>query len=88
MAHALFMRIFIDLLIASSVFNGWWFFVLPLVIFGSWKYPFFIEFIIAGIVYDVLFGFVPELGIKGYLGTLTSIFIFTMIFLFKKVARK
>ena len=81
-------RIIIDLLIIASVFHGWWFIALPLALFGSWKYPRFIEIILAGIIYDSLFGFVPEMGVAGYVGTIVSVVVFLLVMVLKRVVRK
>ncbi len=76
-------RLIIDIAIALAVLNGWWFIVLPLSFVGIWIFPFFIEIVIAGWVYDSLFGFVPEMGLWGYAGTLTSVLFLSIISLVK-----
>lgn len=81
--HKIILRIVLDIGIVIAVFNGWWFIVLPLSFVGIWLLPFFIEIVIAGLIYDSLFGFVPEMGIWGYVGTLTSIFFLFIIALIK-----
>ena len=69
-------RIIIDLLLAVSVLQGWWFIALLLGIIGLWMFPYYIELIIAGIVYDSLFGMIPKMGWKEYIGTILSVVIF------------
>ncbi|KND49889.1 MAG: hypothetical protein AB197_00050 [Parcubacteria bacterium C7867-002] len=73
------LRLIIDIGIAYAVLNGWWFIVLPLSFVGIWIFPFFIEIVIAGLIYDSLFGFVPEMGLWGYVGTLVSILFLSVI---------
>lgn len=81
-------RIILDILIVISVINAWWFVALPLAVLGMWKSLYFIEIIIAGIAYDSLFGFVSAMGVWGYVGTMTSIVVFGVIIIFKKIVRK
>lgn len=76
-------RLCIDIAIAFAVLNGWWFVAIPLSFVGIWLFPFFIEILVAGLVYDSLFGFVPEMGLWGYAGTLTSVLFFSVITLVK-----
>ncbi len=80
-------RILIDLILFISVLNGWWFVALPLVILVGWFFPFFIELLIAGIMYDSLFGFTPSLGTSGYQGTISAGVLFIALFILKKVMR-
>jgi hypothetical protein len=70
-----FIRIILDILIFLSVLQGWWLFVLLFGVVGAWKYSFFIEFVIAGIVFDSLFGLVPERGVGSYLATILSLIL-------------
>lgn len=81
-------RIILDILIAISLLNGWWFIALPLALIGSYSFSYFIEVVIAGIVYDSLFGFIPGMGLKGYAGTISAIVIVLILSLVKKVVRK
>lgn len=83
MNKSLLTRLIIDLLMFISVINGWWFVTFPLIIVGLWLFPFFIETILAGIVYDSLFGLVPETGIWAYIGTIVSIATFFMFIIFR-----
>lgn len=75
-------------MIVASVFHAWWFVVLPLALIGAWGFPYFIEMIIAGIIYDSLFGFVPEMGVWGYIGAIVSIVFFVLMISLKKVVRR
>lgn len=72
-------RIVLDFLIAVSILNGWWFVALPLGIVGVWIYKNYFEFIIAGVAYDALFGMVKGTGWIGYIGTIISVIMYTVI---------
>jgi len=80
-------RIILYLLIAFSILNGWWLLALPLIIIGVWKFAFRIEILIAGVVYDALFGMIPGTGLHGYMGTITAIIILIILSIFKKLLR-
>lgn len=87
MKKQLIFRILLDFLIIVSILHAWWFIALPLAIFGVWKFPYFIEIILAGIIYDSLFGFVSGMGVLGYVGTVVSIIVFGIVVLLRKVVR-
>ena len=82
-----YLRLIIDIVMVVAVMNGWWFVILPLGIIATWKFPYFIEIILAGICYDALFGMVPALGIWSYSGTLGAISVVLLVFLLKKLIR-
>jgi len=81
-------RIITDLLLLISVVNGWWFIALPLSLMGAWNFPYFIEIILAGIAYDSLFGFVPEMGLWGYAGTIMAVIGSIVANVLKKIVRR
>ena len=81
-------RTLLDLLIFTAIFHALWFIALPLAIFGSWKYPHFTEIILAGVIYDSLFGFVPEMGVAGYVGTIVAVGAFLLVVILKRVVRR
>lgn len=86
MSNSLRLRIGIDIALLLSLLAGWWFVALPLVVVGIWLYPFFIEGIIAGSIFDALYGFVPGVGLWAYSGTIGSVLVFGLgTFLKKKV---
>jgi hypothetical protein len=87
MNNSIRLRIGIDILLSISVLNGWWFVALPLAILGIWLYPFFIESIIAGSIFDALFGFVPGIGFWRYMGTVGSVCVFCLGMFIKKKVR-
>ena len=88
MNKPIFSRIILDILILLAMMHGWSVVALPLALIGVWRFPYFVEIIIAGIIYDSLFGFVPEMGVIGYLGTIVSVGLFLLLILAKKVMRK
>lgn len=88
MNKKIFYRIIVDVLIAICILQGWWFVALPIAIISVWRFPGYIEIIVAGIAYDSLFGYSAEYGIWGYAGTLIATFIFVSLFFIRKLLRK
>lgn len=88
MDNKLSYRVIFDIIIFLCIFHGWWFVVLPLAIFGLWRYPYFVEIIFAGIIYDSLFGFQSDMILWGYLGIIVSIVVFGAVLLLKKIVRR
>lgn len=88
MQKNLIFRIILDLLIFLAIIHGWWFVASPLALVGAWRYRYFAEMVVTGLVYDSLFGLVPGMGIFGYLGIFVSIFLFLGMILLKKVLRR
>ena len=81
-------RLVIDLLIAFFIINGWWFLALLLALYGLWKFQYFVECIIFGIAFDSLFGFMKDIHIYSYLGTIIGFVTFISVVLFKNMVRK
>ena len=88
MNKSFIIRILIDIVIAFSVLNAWWFVALPLVIIGVWAFPYYVEIVLAGVAYDALFAMDPGMGWKGYIGTIISFTALAIVFFLKKVVRK
>jgi hypothetical protein len=82
------LRIALDILLAVSVANGWWFVAAPLGAIGALAFPYFSELVIAGVAYDSLFGFIPGMGLGQYAGTIVSVVLLISATLFRKVVRK
>jgi hypothetical protein len=82
-----FIRIIVDLLVVVVVVHGWWFFAIPLGLFGAWIFPYYIEIILAGIFFDSIFGMSDGIGILQYQGTIFCILVFFMAFGLRKVVR-
>ena len=82
------LRIFMDLVMAVSIFFGWWYVALPVGIVGLFKFPYFLELILAGFVYDSLFGMGSGLGFMAkYAGIVTCIAFSVIVFAFKRSFR-
>jgi len=79
------MRVAIDIALFIFVINGWWPLVIVSGIIGAWYWPHFAELIVAGIAYDALFGMV---GARGWIGTIVSILLYTIILSIKKFVRR
>lgn len=72
-------RIILDLILLLSIMEGWWLvaFLIAIVIAMLYRYPF--EIIVAGVIYDSLFGLLPGAGITGYAGTIAMICVFLVV---------
>ncbi|MFA6315698.1 MAG: hypothetical protein WC648_05025 [Candidatus Paceibacterota bacterium] len=81
-------RIVLNLLLGFCVIMGWWYFAIIIIVIGSISWAYYWEMILAGIVYDALFGMVPEMGVWGYIGTIVSIVLFLIISLLHSMLRK
>ncbi|MEK7501367.1 MAG: hypothetical protein AAB777_00080 [Patescibacteria group bacterium] len=82
------LRIITDLIIFIAIIHGWWFVALPIAAAGCWFFPYYIEIIIGGFVYDALFGMIPGTGFTAYLGIIISIIIFAGIATIKQNIRR
>ena len=82
------LRIITNLIIFIAVIHGWWFVALPIAIVGCWFFPYYIEIIISGFVYDALFRMISGVGFVAYLGTIISITVFTGLVIIKQNIRK
>jgi hypothetical protein len=87
MNQSFFLRICIYIATIFCIINGWWFIALPLLLLGAWKFSFKIEIVLAGVVYDALFGMVKGTGLWGYVGTLTAIVVVLLFMIFRKMIR-
>ena len=81
-------RIILDILIFLAVIHGWWFIALPLCILGVAIFGYFIEFIVAGFVYDAIYGIGTGRGVREYAGTIISVVILAIVAGLKNVMRK
>lgn len=81
-------RIILDVVIVACVIQGWWFIALPLSLVGLLSFASFIEIIIAGIMFDSLFGFVRGSGWWGYAGTSICVLLFCVITFVRGKMRK
>lgn len=76
-----------DLILFAFIINGWWFIALPILVTGLWFFRNYFELILFGIIYDALFGMNNGKSIWGYLGTISSVFIYFIIYILKKFSR-
>ncbi len=82
------LRITTNLIVLIAIIHGWWFIALPLVIIGCWFFPYYIEIMIGGFIYDALFGTTSGTGLMAYSGIIISIVIFAGIIVIKQNIRK
>jgi hypothetical protein len=87
MLTSIYSRIILSIIIAIAILNGWWFIAVPVLIFGTWLFSFSLEWIVAGVIYDALFGMAPGMGLWGYAGTITAVCAFIASRLLKKMLR-
>lgn len=88
MNKQIIIRIFIDLLIVIMVINGYWLIALPLAIIGTYLFSYFIEIIIAGLIYDSLFGLISGNGFWDYIGIIFTTFSWIIVVSLKGVVRR
>lgn len=88
MIKAIFVRVVTDIVIAFCVLQSWWLAAFAVAIIGAWFFPYFVEIIIAGLVFDALFGMLPDMGIWGYISTIEAICALIVIGGVRKIVRK
>ena len=81
-------RILFDITIVVCLVQGWWFIILPLAVIGLMWFPYYFEAVLAGIIFDSLFGSMPNMGMYSYVGTLTMAILATLISVAKKMLRR
>lgn len=82
-------RILFDLFLAFFILEGWWFLAMPLALFGVWIFRYYyVEMILAGLIYDSLFGFLPNGDIYSYAGTILAIMLSIIAAYTKRVVRR
>ena len=79
MSKYIVLRVCVDILIAVCILQSWWLMALAIAIIATWIFPYFVEIIIAGFVFDALFGMVPSMKGWGYLSTIEAVVIFAAI---------
>lgn len=75
MNKKLSLRITLDVIVFVSVIFGWWFVAIPVALIGAWTFPRYAELVIAGFLYDALFGIGRGMGIWGYAYTIGSVLL-------------
>jgi hypothetical protein len=57
-------------------------------IISAWFFPYFIELIAAGIIFDALYGMVPDMGIWGYISSIEAIVVYTLVVIVRNMVRR
>lgn len=83
------LRITLDVIVCISVLLGWWFVAIPISIVGAWVFPRYVEIVIAGFMYDILFSLNRDghMGIFGYAYLVSSVIILAVISYLKIVVK-
>ena len=87
MKHHPALRITLDVILFLLVIFGWWFVAIPVAAIGAWVFPSYAEIVIAGFLYDALFGMNRGMGIMGYAFTIGAALILAGLAYLKIVAR-
>ncbi len=80
-------RIILDIIIFLCLVQGWWYFALLLALIGLWNFGMYIEIILAGLIYDALYGSVAVKGVAGSAGLIIGLVIFIVLTVIKKTVR-
>ncbi len=81
-------RLVFDIIIMVCIIQGWWFIALPLGIIAIWKFNNFIEIILFGFMYDILFGVFSKMTMWSYIGSIVTVIILFVFTFAKKIVRK
>jgi hypothetical protein len=81
-------RISLDIVLAICVIFGWIYAAILIFVVGAWFFPYFIEAVLAGFLYDLLFGAVPGTGVKAYSAMILSVAILAIVCGGRKYLRK
>jgi len=81
------LRITLDIIIFLCLIQGWWYFALLLGLIGLWNLELYIEIILAGLIYDALYGSVATYGVAGSVGLIVGAILFAVLVVIKKVVR-
>ena len=88
MKHAALVRTILDIILFISIIQGWWYIVLPVSMLGLWLFELYgIEAVLAGIMFDALFGMNSVMGIWGYSGIITAMLLLSVKAIIKKLVR-
>jgi hypothetical protein len=88
-------RIGLDAIILVCVILGWWYAALPIALLAFFKFPYYVELVAAGFIYDSLFGMgagtVPDSGGIGifaaFAGTIVSLVLLAVAATLKRLIR-
>jgi len=79
-------RLIFGIVLLISVINGWWFIIVPLGILGLWIFPYYVEFIVAGLGYDAIFGLTED-SVSRFIGLIVTLVISLIVVFLKKFLR-
>lgn len=79
-------RIFFTLLLLGAIFYTPWWVVAIVAFVGAFLFPFYYEIILAGILFDVLYG-ISAHPVRGVLGLLVAIVLFVVARRLKRAVR-
>ena len=80
-------RIIIDAIIFICLIQGWWYFAILVGMIGVWNFGFFIEIVLAGLIYDALYGSAAIKGVAGSIGLIVGSILFIVLSIIKKIVR-
>ncbi|MDE2041336.1 MAG: hypothetical protein KGI59_03095 [Patescibacteria group bacterium] len=80
-------RIVLDLLLVLAAIQGWWPAIIIVGLIGVWTCRYFVEFVGAAYMYDMLFNVFPAAPHWAYLATATAIVVFAVEIGLKKIVR-
>ncbi len=82
------LRIGADILILICLLQSWWLAAFAVAIISAWFFPYFIELVAAGIIFDALYGMVPDMGVWGYISTIEAVVVFGLVAGIRSMVRK
>ncbi len=80
-------RVIIDIAIFLCLVQAWWYFALLFALIGIWNFGFYIEMIIAGLIYDALYGSTNWRDVSGSIGLIVGGILFIVLTVVKKMVR-
>jgi hypothetical protein len=81
------LHIILSVILFVLVIKGVWIPAALLALFLLWKYHAVITVLVAGILYDALFGMFPAQTWYGYVGTISALVFVIVFYSIKKVVR-
>ncbi|MEI6304868.1 MAG: hypothetical protein WCP09_02500 [Candidatus Taylorbacteria bacterium] len=80
-------RIIFDVAILACLVQGWWYAALIVAVIAAWNHKMYVELIIAGLIYDSLYGPVSMNNMTTHIGLTICVVLFILIGIMKKVIR-
>ncbi|MGC9605714.1 MAG: hypothetical protein ABSF56_03100 [Minisyncoccia bacterium] len=88
MDNKLTLRIIIDVVITLCAILGLWYVALPLGLVAAWLFPYYVELVAVGFVYDAIFGMGRGLGLFGYAGVIAGAVLLAVVSFLRFVIRR